>query len=282
MYPIHLDLGFRTFHFYEGAYFFAAILAATLLGLRRLKRAGLEPNLFLDSLIWILLGAFLGARLFHFAFWESETFLQDPAAFLRFWEGGMSITGGLAGGVLASWFCFRRAGYWRYYAALSPAVLLGQALGRVGCLLNGDAWGIPTRLPWGIAQPRFGTLLPGFTTDASVSSDAWSWSVAQGFTDPASPVTVPLHPTQLYEALGDLLLAGLILQLLRRSAPSSRVAWLHLGGYSLLRFGLEFLHGDRGPVVWADMTALQLGLLAVAAASVAGVACPPRRPVQAA
>lgn len=270
MYPIHLNLGFRVFPFYEGAYFFLAILGAALLGIRRLKQAGLDPGLFLDSLTWILLGSFLGARLFHFGFWELETFLRDPASFFRFWEGGMSITGGLAGGVLASWFCFRRAGYWRYFAALAPAVLLGQALGRLGCFLNGDAWGIPTSLPWGIAQPRFGTVIPGFLTDTRLPSDAWTWSVALGYSDPSSLVTVPLHPTQLYEALGDLLLLALVAWQARRSGPTPRVAWLFAGGYSLLRFGLEFLHGDRSGTVWAGMTALQLALLAIVLASLAG------------
>jgi phosphatidylglycerol---prolipoprotein diacylglyceryl transferase len=265
MFPIHLNLGFRTFYYYEGFYFFVAILAATIVAVHRLKRAGLDANRFLDSLVWILLGAFLGARIFHFAFWDSQDFLKDPAAFFRFWEGGMSITGGLAGGVLGAWFCFRRLDFWRIFAVTSPAVLLGQAIGRLGCFLNGDAWGLPTRLPWGIAQPKFGTFLPGFVADQQVPSDAWSWSVARGFTDPLSLATTPLHPTQLYEALGDLVLAGMVLLLARNLAktkgPWSKVGWLHLGGYSLLRFGLEFLHGDRDVTVWAGMTALQLGLL---------------------
>jgi phosphatidylglycerol:prolipoprotein diacylglycerol transferase len=267
MYPIHLNLGFRTFYYYEGFYFFTAILVATLVAVHRLKRAGLDANHFLDSLVWILLGSFLGARIFHFAFWDLQDLLNDPATFFRFWEGGMSITGGLAGGVLGAWICFRRKNFWRIYAAASPAVLLGQAIGRVGCFLNGDAWGIPTRLPWGIHEPKFGTFIPSFVRDTQLPSDAWSWSVAQGFTNPMSMVTVPLHPTQLYEALGDLVLAGLVILLVKAQGPTRRAAWLHLGGYSLLRFSLEFLHGDRDVTVWAGMTALQIGLFAFFAAS---------------
>jgi phosphatidylglycerol:prolipoprotein diacylglycerol transferase len=267
MFPIHLNLGFRTFYYYEGFYFFVAILVATWVAVRSLKRAGLDAYLFLDHLPWILLGSFLGARIFHFAFWELNAFLKDPVAFFRFWEGGMSITGGLAGGVLGAWFCFRRKGFWHIFAAASPALLLGQAIGRIGCFLNGDAWGIPTGLPWGISQPRFGTFLPSFMADHQFPSDAWSWSVALGFTDPASMVTVPLHPTQLYEALGDLVLAGLVLLLVRSKGPVRRVAWLHLGGYACLRLALEFLHGDRDITLWAGMTALQIGLLAFSAVS---------------
>ncbi len=271
MFPIHLNLGFRVFYYYEGFYFFVAILVASFVAYRRLQRAGLDANVFLDSLPWILLGALLGARISHFAFWELGELLKDPLTFFRFWEGGLSITGGLAGGVLGAWFCFRRGNFWHIFAVTSPAVLLGQAIGRVGCFLNGDAWGIPTSLPWGISEPRFGTLIPSFVTDHQFPSDAWSWSVVQGFTDPSAMSTAPLHPTQLYEAFGDLVLAGLVILLVRslttRRGPWQRAGWLHIGGYSLLRFGLEFLHGDRDIPLWAGMTALQISLLAVVALS---------------
>ena len=249
MFPIHLNLGFRVFHYYEGLYFFTAILAAALLAHRRQRQAGLDANRFLDCLVWILLGAFAGARLFHFLFWDLSAFLEDPATFLRFWEGGMSITGGVAGGVLASWFCLRQTEPWRYFAETIPAVLLGQAIGRLGCFLNGDAWGIPTKLPWGVSLPKFGTYVPGFVRDQLLPSDAWTWSVTQGYTDPLALRTVPLHPTQLYEALGDLLLMGLMVRLVRSlrrtGGPWQPVTWCFLGGYALLRFGLEFLHGDH-------------------------------------
>ena len=273
MFPIHLNLGFRIFHYYEGFYFLAAIGAASLYAVRRLQAWGLDHVMFLDSIPLILLGAILGARVFHFMFWDLKTFLGDPMTFFRFWEGGLSITGGLAGGVAAAALRFRRGklDFWTYAAATSPAVLLGQAIGRIGCFLNGDAWGIPTRLPWGVIEPRFGHLVPGFTLDRTVPSSAWEWCVAQGYVSPGSMATVPLHPTQLYESLGDLLLAAMVIllarSLRRRKAGLAQVILLHLGGYSLLRFGLEFLHGDRDALVWAGMTALQIGLLAFAGLS---------------
>lgn len=281
MFPIHLNLGFRIFYYYEGFYFFASILVAVLVAQGRQKRAGLDPMVFLDGLPWILLGAFLGARIFHFAFWEPDSLLQDPLGFFRFWEGGMSITGGLAGGVLAAWFCLRRTEPWRYFAETIPAVLLGQAIGRVGCFLNGDAWGTPTHLPWGVSLPKFGTFVPGFTADTRMPSDAWSWSVLQGFTDPLASRTAPLHPTQLYEVLGDLLLMGLtalMVRAVRRSGGGwQKVSWCFLGGYALLRFGLEFLHGDHEPPAWGGMTGLQIALLACTAVC-AGLCARPARP----
>lgn len=274
MFPIHLDLGFKVVHYYEGFYFFVSLLAAAWLVGLRLKKAGLDLEIYVGSLPWILLAAFLGARIFHFLFWDVAAVQANPWGFFRLWEGGMSITGGLAGGGLAGYLCLRRAkvDFFHYFAVASPAILLGQALGRVGCFLNGDAWGIPTQLPWGIALPRFGVRLPSLVLDQRFPSEAWLWSVREGFTSPLAMATVPLHPTQLYEFFGDLLLAGLVVWLvrsLRRTpGPWSRALWLHLGGYSLLRFGLEFLHGDRDLTLWAGMTALQIGLLAFGGLSV--------------
>jgi phosphatidylglycerol:prolipoprotein diacylglycerol transferase len=273
MFPIDLNLGFRVFYYFEGFYFLIAILTAYVLAVRRADRAGLDVPLFENAVVWGIVGAILGARLSHFLFWDLRTLLADPLVFLLFWDGGESITGGLAGGVLAAVLYFRRhrANFWRYFAAASPAILVGQAIGRVGCFLNGDAWGIPTTLPWGVSEPKFGTLVPGFVRDHLVPSPAWVWSVNHGYITPSAVATVPLHPTQLYESLGDVLLAWLVIRLLRslreHDGPWPKVFLLHLGGYSLLRFGLEFLHGDRNVTVWAGMTALQVGLLVFAALS---------------
>ena len=273
MFPLHLDFGFKVIHFYEGFYFLVSLLVGAWLVVVRLRQARLDPGVFLNNLTWVLLGAVLGARIFHFLFWDARAILADPLGFFRIWEGGLSITGGLAGGGLTAFLCFRKEGvdFWRYFAAGSPAVLVGQALGRVGCFLNGDAWGTPTSLPWGVALPRFGLRLPALVVDPSAPADAWLWCVGRGFTSPYALRTVPLHPVQLYEALGDLVLAGLVLQLAsslgRTGGPWSRVLWLHLGGYAFLRFGLEFQHGDRDVTVWAGMTALQIGLAAFAGLS---------------
>lgn len=266
MFPIHLNLGFRILYYYEGFYFLVAILAASWLIVRRLDQAGLNPEVFLANLPWVLLGAIVGARLFHFLFWDLHSVVKDPLGLFRVWEGGLSITGGLAGGGLAAMILFKRAkvDFWHYFAIASPAVLLGQALGRVGCFLNGDAFGVPTRLPWGLALPKFGTVVFPSGIDHQGPSEAWSWCVAQGFSSPSALRTVPLHPTQLYEALGDLVLAGLALLLIQALRQGdgrwAKVFWLHLGGYAILRFGLEALHGDRDLTIWAGMTGLQLGL----------------------
>ena len=270
MFPIDLNAGFRVFYYYEGFYYLISIVTAYILAVRSVRRTGLDSEVFENAVVWAIVGALIGARISHFLFWDMHSLLADPLSFFRVWEGGESITGGLAGGVLGAYLSLRRQGvdFWRYFAAASPAVLVGQAIGRVGCFLNGDAWGIPTNLPWGVSEPKYGMLVPGFVRDHLVPNPAWVWSVDHGYTSPSASFTVPLHPTQLYEAAGDLILAWLVVRLIRslrrHDGPWPKAFLLHLGGYSFLRFGLEFLRGDRDVTVWAGMTALQLGLLAFA------------------
>lgn len=123
MLPIHLNLGFRVFYFYEGFYFALAILAGTQLAFRLLRAAGLSTGPFQDALAWILLGALLGARLSHFVFWDRGSLLADPLGLFRLWDGGLTITGGLAGGVLAAYLTLRRHGadFLTYFAPFRPS-----------------------------------------------------------------------------------------------------------------------------------------------------------------
>ena len=267
MFPIHLNLGFRHFYFYEGLYILIAIVVAYIWAAKRIRKYGLSEDQFFRALVGAFLGLLIGARLFHFLFWQPGLLLSEPLTFFRYWDGGLSITGGLAGGIggAALTFIRRKESFGEYFAVLSPAVLLGQALGRVGCFLNGDAWGIATSLPWGLRFPKFGHTLPGGVVDRQVPSFAWSWAYDAGLVSGGDTTTPPMHPTQLYEGRGDLWpLAFILLAIKRLGKEQGRVILvLYICSYCLLRFFLEFLRGDRGVVVWAGMSALQIALALV-------------------
>lgn len=270
MFPITVDLGFRVMPFYEGLYFLIAIAGGVAWARHRIRKAGLSLPLFDRALVWILIGALVGARVFHFAFWDGARLAADPLVFFRFWEGGLTIVGGLVGGIGAgAWLLVRqKAPFWEYFAVVSPALLLGQALGRVGCFLNGDAWGTPTTLPWGVPMAKFATRIPSLQTDPSTVSLAWDWAYRHGYSGADTLATVPLHPAQLYEALADAVLLGLVLAAGRRVRAQTldprQIFWLHVGGYALIRFAVEFVHGDHETVDWAGMTVLQIGLAVTA------------------
>lgn len=268
MFPIHLNLGFNEIYFYEGLYFLISIALGVYLAYLRVKKYGGKVELFDGLITWSIIGALIGARLSHYLFWNLDLFLRDPFVLFSLSGAGNSITGGLLGGMVGGLIYTRRKkmNYFEYFSLLSPAILFAQAVGRVGCFLNGDAHGTYTNSWLGVQFPRFGTEIPSFETIRSVSSPAWQWSYENGLVESTSVLSASLHPTQLYEMAGDLVLMGIILWVFQKiwdkDKRSPLIFFIHTGGYSLLRFSLEFIRGDREFLAFANMTNLQVVLLA--------------------
>lgn len=240
MFPILLQFGPITIRSY-GALVATAVLVAWLLARSESKRNKLSPALMDDFLSWGLLFGLAGARIDYVLFSDFASFLRDPFEIIAVWHGGLAIQGAILGGLVgALWFCRRRGlSFWKLADTLAPALIIGQAIGRIGCLLNGDAYGKPTDLPWAIT-----------------------------FTDPDSlaPKGISLHPTQLYEFAWDLLVFAL-LRLLRRKPRAEGILFLWYAGlYSLGRFVIESFRGDQltyrlGP--YSLSTAMTLSALAL-------------------
>ena len=268
MFPIHLDIGFNQIYFYEGLYFLISIGLGVYICYRWVKANGGKTELFEGLVTWSILGALLGARLSHFLFWNLDLFLSNPAILFSLSGAGNSITGGLLGGMLGGYFFTKRKklNYFEYFSMLSPGILIGQAVGRIGCFFNGDAYGTATNSIFGVQFPRYGTWIPSFETELAYSSSAWQWSFERGLVEAGSTMSTPLHPTQLYEMLGDFAILAVVIYLFNKYWKSNKnspiIFYVHTGGYALLRFALEFIRGDREFVAFANMTNLQLSLLA--------------------
>lgn len=267
MLPIHLNLGFNEIYFYEGIYFLISIAMGVYYCYLRVKKYGGKVELFDGLVTWSIIGALIGARLSHYLFWNLDLFLANPSVILSLSGAGNSITGGLVGGMLGGMFYTRRKkmNYFEYFSLISPGLLFGQAVGRIGCFLNGDAHGTATNSIFGVHFPRYATSVPGFEKDYGISSSAWQWSYQNGLVDQASTVSAALHPTQLYEMLGDFILMGIILWVFHKIWNSDKksplIFFIHTGGYALLRFALEFIRGDREFIAFGNMTNLQVALL---------------------
>jgi phosphatidylglycerol:prolipoprotein diacylglycerol transferase len=191
------------------------------------------PESAVDSAVAGILGGMAGAKLL----WVFEHLGEEPTRDLIFSRGGMSWFGGLAGGVLAGLAVmqWKRLPKVAVLAAATPALAVGHLIGRIGCFLVGDDYGRPSSLPWAVAFPEG---LP--------------------------PTNVPVHPTQLYEAVA-LVPIALVLVRLRRRGASDRVV---LGSYFLLagalRFGIEFIRINERVI--GSFSVAHLASLAVAAA----------------
>jgi phosphatidylglycerol:prolipoprotein diacylglycerol transferase len=233
MYP---DL-FRVGSF-EVTTFGAMVAAGALVGLwlfeRELRRSGLPRDAVNGAAIGVLAGI-VGAKLLY----VFEHRAEEPLMALLTSRGGLSWFGGLFAAVGAALVYFRSKGWTvlPILAAATPALAVGHLLGRIGCFLVGDDYGRPTSLPWGTAFPRG---LP--------------------------PTDIPVHPTQLYEAI----VLGILAWFLIRWRRAEVADQLVFGRYLLLagtaRFAIEFVRVNVR--VALGLTVAQYGALAMAAAGV--------------
>ena len=213
----------------------AGALAGIWLLSRELKRSGLPENA-VDAGIAGVLGGLAGAKLL----WVFEHLGEEPFTDLLFSRGGMSWFGGFAGGVIAGWWLMRRRRLpvLTVLAAATPGLAIGHAIGRIGCFLVGDDYGRPSNLPWAVAFPKG---LP--------------------------PTTVPVHPTQLYEALALIPIAIVLMRWRRQGRPDRVVLGAYLIAVGVLRFLIEFIRVNVR--VFAGLTVAHLASLCVVAAGVA-------------
>jgi phosphatidylglycerol:prolipoprotein diacylglycerol transferase len=233
LYPVLFHIGSLDITSF-GAMVALGALAGLWLFRRELARAGL-PEAALDAAVYGLVGGLLGAKLLYVF-----EHLEEGSFFSLFLDrGGMSWFGGFVGGLAAGYLTIRvkRWPLIPVLAAATPALAVGQMLGRVGCFLVGDDYGSPTSLPWGVAFPRG---LP--------------------------PTTDRVHPTQIYEALFLGVLAWVLLRWRRAGVPDRAVLGRYLVIAGAFRFLLEFVRVNTrvaGPLTVAHFFALAVALLGV-------------------
>jgi len=157
-----------------------------------LKRLDYKPALAGDIVFAAAIGGIIGSRIY-FLLENFEQFLNDPIGMI-FSGGGLVFLGGLLGGLLAVTYIIKKNNLkWIAFADIvAPLLILGYAIGRVGCLLVGDDYGLPTDLPWGMEFPNG---IPPSTYQ--IFQSRYPWVDLSGF----SPGVLKVHPTQIYETL---------------------------------------------------------------------------------
>ncbi|MBF4635736.1 prolipoprotein diacylglyceryl transferase [Agreia pratensis] len=243
-------LGPLTVHIYALC-ILTGIIAAMLITQRRLSRRGAESGVVLDIIMWAVPLGIVGARFYHVFTHIGDYFFPGANLWDVFaiWDGGNALYGSLLGGAVGAYIGCRRAGirFWSFADALAPAMLVAQAIGRLGNYFNHELFGLPTTLPWGLqieaSNPKFPANLPDGTV---------------------------FHPLFLYEIIWNLAGVAILLLLERRfHLQWGKLFALYLVWYGLGRSWLEAIRIDPTSDgflnipdnVWASLAAVALGVI---------------------
>jgi phosphatidylglycerol---prolipoprotein diacylglyceryl transferase len=227
MYPRLFELGPITVYTY-GVLLAAAYLLGLKLAMVRANTRGLDANRVLDLGIYIIISALIGAKLLLLVT-DFRTFAANPRELMTLARSGGVFYGGLILAVVVALWYIRRIGLplWTTCDVFAPGIALGHVVGRFGCLFAGCCFGRPTTLPWGITF-----------TDPFAASNV------------GTPLGVPLHPTQLYEAGAEALILAVLLASERKGRGfPGRTFWLYMLLYAISRFIIEFFRGDERGMV---------------------------------
>lgn len=196
-----------------GVCLLAAFALAFALGHGRGIARGIDQDHLLNFYILIFVSGMGGARL-TYILTEWHNVMQRPAEYLLTFKGGGVLYGGLIGAIGSCWLFLRyhRENYAMFADEAPQCMILGQAVGRLGCFLTGCCHGLPWDGPWACTF---------------------------------SGVVGARHPTQLYELLGDLAILAITWRMVRRPHRAWSVAFSYLVLYGGLRFVIEMVRGDN-------------------------------------
>jgi len=199
------------------------VIVAVRIAGRRAQRTGVGNTEDISAIaMWAVPAGVLGGRAYH-VLTDYQRFQGHWFDVIKVWQGGLGIWGGVTAGVAVGWWCAKRRGLdaWWIISCAAPAIAIAQAIGRWGNWFNQELFGRPTTLPWALK------------VSSSVAEKA---GYAAGTT---------FHPTFLYESIGCVVLAWVLIRIERRLRPArGRLFAWYVAGYTVLRFGVEGLRID--------------------------------------
>jgi len=209
--------------------FFAGLWTAT----RRARLINVHGDIIADVTLWLMVGGIIGARFVYVTtYWKQEFANQPFSEVFMVQHGGLVYYGGLIGSTIAgiAYLAWKKQAVWKIADILAPSIALGSVFGRIGCLLNGCCYGYACSLPWAIHFP------PGHETHGEA-----------------------VHPTEIYDALLNLILYLGLAWLFRRRKFDGQIFATYLMVYAVFRSVAEAFRGDY-PVdhIHAGITSAQL------------------------
>ncbi|HQX63025.1 MAG TPA: prolipoprotein diacylglyceryl transferase [Thermomicrobiales bacterium] len=212
------------------------------IGLRE-RRVTLEG--FDSFVLWSIAGGIIGARVF-FLIDHAGYFVDHPGEAIKINEGGLAIWGAVIGGFIAvAALCWaRKYPFRKVIDAIAPGLIVAQAVGRIGCAINGDAWGAPTSWPFAFIYTNPNALLP------------------------SRLLNVPTHPYPVYDMIMAMLILAVIWPLRKRGLPDGSIFAVYAALYGATRFVISYVREER-VWFWGMQEAQVVSLVVVALALIA-------------
>ena len=224
MFPDLIKFDFLSLHTYGACmavgFFICWQLAEKLSGRRDLS----------DLLMYLMIGGVAGSRIAYvIEHWQTQ-FARAPLDIFKVWQGGLMFYGGfiLALIVFFVWCRVKKESPLAMSDLICVVLPLGHACGRIGCFFYGCCYGRLSESALAVSFPR--------------GSPAWGEQLEHGLIDSTALRSLPVLPTQLFEAAALLVLFALVLAIYLRTRRYA--AGVYLVGYAFIRFGLEYLRGD--------------------------------------
>jgi phosphatidylglycerol:prolipoprotein diacylglycerol transferase len=230
-----LHLGSLTIHWYGIMYAVAFWAGWRFAVTPFLTRRGI-PRSEIDRMItWVIVFGLIGGRLYYVLQSDLLYYLKNPQHILAVWEGGMAFFGAIIAGFATCFVLARRRGYspWLLFDAAVLFAVVGQPIGRIGNVINGDILGYRSNLPWATAYDNTNAVL-----------------------QPGYQLGVAYQPAAVYEALGTIAIGVVLWTLLRRRVPVGVLAITYIALYALSQFGIFFLRGSE-PAIFLGLKQAQ-------------------------
>ncbi len=230
MHPIFIRLGPLDIHTY-GVLVALGFVIGLAVAARRARGEGISAEQVSDLGVWLIIAGMLGGKLFHILFFWDDFIAGWRADGVRSLREGFVFYGGFILATVAAAIYARRKQLPLVKLAdiFAPSIALGHAFGRMGCFFNGCCYGKACSLPWAVKFP------------------------------PPHPMAgIPVHPTEIYEALGNLAIFGGLSLFYRHKRFDGQVWWLYVLSYGLLRLFVECFRGDYDTFYFGVLTIGQI------------------------